>query len=780
MKKYLFILILTLAFITPSYAEDINGYDFAVTPADLEDGHFFRSPVGALVDPEVRTTTPVDYSSVDDSADSHGISSMRPLKEGEMPFFKQVRVYLTNKTRKIMHYDAPEPNPYAETETDENGEVKVSKSSKKPFGEKLKFWKKKKAQTPNSSNITAEEGSIVESIQSEISEKSNTEETLSLESGISTHVTQKELTLDADNVNFDEETGDMVATGRPLLYVPPQKATVIADKMIYNQDSNTMKGIGNVVVIKDGMPTTADYAEVNMNEETMMMDNMKTHSDIAIIDAEKGVQQNDTLIFTNGNIHSDESRIFRMESRMIGPNFSGMIVNDEDKGLFFGDPTGNKITFDADEIIIDAGKNHDKITAKHVKFKRKGKHWFTWPSITAYTDKERNYFEANYPEFGSKHKLGMFVGPGFTFGGPAGSIIKVIPFLNYQKKFGFGGALKYHNKFNYTELGYGSSDQIFFLRGEQRLDDDLYLRYGSNSYMDEWFLGSRMPKYIAELVYDKSYYKPSFLAEGRGLSFSHRLGAGIMQDNDRNYYSEKFNGGITTARFRYMASMTQNLYHYEKPENTFYFDFSFMMQGSAAVYGTGATQFIGRMGPLAHVQYKNWMQDIAYYQTAYQDESPMPRYDAYRYGHSSLRIAEVLRLHKYLSIGWSGMVNLSNDSPNGKLFQENRFVVALGPDDLKVRIGYDFVRQTTSFGFDVAFDTKGTTVNYKRMEIKNPERFGKEDKNTRKLAFSPASLEQPKEQKPIFSFGAPKVKERKVLQHAQVINIEDPDKETVD
>jgi hypothetical protein len=230
-----------------------------------------------------------------------------------------------------------------------------------------------------------------------------------------------------------------------------------------------------------------------------------------------------------------------------------------------------------------------------------------------------------------------------------------------------------------------------------------------------------------------------------------------------------------------MANITQSLYNYSKPENAFYFDFSFFMQGSAAVYGTGATQFIGRMGPLAHVQYKNWMQDIAYYQTAYQDETPLPRYDAYRYGHSSVRIAEVFRLHKYLSVGWSGMVNLSDDSPNCKLFQENRFVVALGPDDLKVRIGYDFVRQTTSFGFDVAFDTKGTTVNYKRMEIKNPERLGKEDKNTRKLAFSPASLETPKEQKPAFQFGAPKVKEKsKVLHYAQVINIEDPDKETVD
>ena len=78
-----------------------------------------------------------------------------------------------------------------------------------------------------------------------------------------------------------------------------------------------------------------------------------------------------------------------------------------------------------------------------------------------------------------------------------------------------------------------------------------------------------------------------------------------------------------------------------------------MMQGSAAVYGTGATQFIGRMGPLAHVQYKNWMQDIAYYQTAYQDESPMPRYDAYRYDEWLGRITSLVYT---IRNGWYGIV----------------------------------------------------------------------------------------------------------------------------
>ena len=195
--------------------------------------------------------------------------------------------------------------------------------------------------------------------------------------------------------------------------------------------------------------------------------------------------------------------------------------------------------------------------------------------MTAYTNKERDYFEANYPEFGTRRKVGMFIGPGFVFGGPGGSVIKAIPFLNYNHKFGFGGALKYMNTYNRTELGYASANEIFFLKGLQRLDDHLYLQYASNSFMDEWFLGRRMPKYMAEVYYDRRYVNKDFLAEGMNLSFRHRVGFGIMEDNDRNFYGEKISStGIATTRMRYMAELNQHLYGYRNEEKRIEFDAS--------------------------------------------------------------------------------------------------------------------------------------------------------------------------------------------------------------
>lgn len=769
MKKYL-IAALVICSISSnrSFAEDIS-----TSPVANVQNAVFQSSLTDLVPDEDGTR----YSGYNDySFDDNG-RSYKEVDPDNMPFFKQMRLTVTNKLMSI---------------GEDNGEDKNKVS---PFT-KMKFWDKKKQNsnlTDSDDGVLKSESELANTIQSETEPDFEIpEDTISLEGGVREQVTEKQMMLDAENISYNEEVGDIIATGRPVMVLPPQKTKIIADKMVYNETSNILKAIGNVVIIRDGMPTLGDYLEVDMNEETMVMDNVDAKTQTMDSIAKKAIQKDGLLILHEGNFHSDESQVYRLASRMIGPRFHNMIIDEDAKSLFFGDPSGNNLRFDIGALYIDARKNHDVIKAKDIKIYHKDKYLFSWPSLTAYTNKQRDYFEGNYPEFGSRRKLGMFIGPGFVFGGPAGSVIKVIPFLNYNHKFGFGGALKYHNTYNTTELGYGSASDIFFMRGYQRLDDNLFLQYSANSYMDEWFLGARMPKYMAEVYYDKKFLNKDFLAPGKDLQFRHRFGIGIMEDNDRNFYGERINSnGISTTRTRYMAELRQSLYNYTNEEQRIAFDFSVAMQGSAAVYGTGDTQFIARFGPRFHIQYKNWMQDVGYFIAGYSDNTPLPRYDMYRYGHQSVYLTEAFRINKYLSVGWSGNINLSDDAPNGKMFQENRFIVAFGPDDCKISLGYDFVRQTTYFGFNVAFDTKGTTINYKKMEIKNPERLGQKNKNEeeRKLAFAPAQKAQEQEvankkSSKMPFLGGNKQQDVKpapvVLKYAQVIDIEDPDKETVE
>jgi hypothetical protein len=88
------------------------------------------------------------------------------------------------------------------------------------------------------------------------------------------------------------------------------------------------------------------------------------------------------------------------------------------------------------------------------------------------------------------------------------------------------------------------------------------------------------------------------------------------------------------------------------------------------------------------------------------------------------------------------------------------FFFSIGPDDLKLTLGYDFIRERSYLLFSTALDLKGTQVDYKKMVIKNPDKLAKD--NSEKV--EPIVFNDGKKQKVIRT-------------HAQVIEIEDPDRE---
>lgn len=654
-----------------------------------------------------------------------------------MPMFKKMRIKMTNHFR---------------TKDLKNAE-KVLEQERQ---EHLKLIKNEKIESDvidKELNIKYETPKIDESQQ-----------TIELQGEVKEHVTSNDALLDADNVDFNHETKEIIATGHPVLIFPPQGVTLKADKMVYNRASNILKAYGNVEVIRNDDVVKGDYMQVNMNEENSLMENIDAKKTYLTVQSRSGTSEADKIYLYDGKIVSEESNILNFHTQMIGGNnFNNMMIADDERSSLAQEIGDTAIRIKAKEVYVNAKKEHDVITLKKAKIFY-GKHeLFTMPSFTAHTNKKQEYFEANYPEFGSRTKLGMFIGPGFVFDAPNGAIVKVMPILNYKDKIGFGGAIKYRSGTNMTEAMYGSSNDIFVLRGKQQLDDKLYLQYGANTYLDDWWFGMRMPKYSAELIYRDKTLVPNTIKDGLNTTFEQRASFGYMQDNDLNRYGEDIPiGNIGTTRTRYMAQAVQNIYNFYDKEHLINANLSFVMQGSAALYGTGDTQFVGRVGPRIATQYKHWMQDITYYMSAYQDGTPMPVYDAYRYGHSNVHIREAYRVNKWLTLAWSGSVNLTDDSFNGKLFQENSFIVAFGPDDVKVSIGYDVVRGQTYFGINVLMDTKNSSLEYEKMEIKNPDRLAKNDKKEEKLIDYDGETESAVPLKKMY---------------AEVIDIEDPDRE---
>lgn len=632
---------------------------------------------------------------------------------------------------------------------DENGnEVKVS------FKDKLKnFFKRNKT---DEDDLSAQKTTEVSS-DSEKSEE--TESDLTLSGGVREVIAQKDMILDCEKLDYNDETSEMEAIGNPVMSFPPQNVTIKAKRLTYNTESNIIKAYEDVQIIKDGSSIFGDYVMINLNDESSIVTNMRTGKMNMIINAKDVVASEDTIELQNGSMVGDGHYILRLRSGMIGNRLARPVVDEDEKVYLSKD--GLEVQVKAKDIYVTAKKHHDIVKVEDADIYYKNNYIMRLPSFTAHTNKGQEYFEGNFPEFGSIPRIGMFAGPGFVFDVPNGATAKVIPFLNYKDKWGVGAALKYRSGTNYTEMYYGTANDMFILRGRQFLDDRLYLQYGVNSYLDEWWMGSGMSKYRLEAVYKDATTIPNTLGLGRNARYRQRISAGYMQEADYNRKGEHLGGGqMGTTRLKYMAELSQNLFSFKNPKHHLSGNLAWNMQGSAALYGTGDTQFIARTGPMLHTQYRKWVQDIGYFVSGKHDETPMPKFDIYRYGASTLMLREGLRLNKYLTVTWLASAALTSDTPNNKTFQENAFFFSIGPDDVKFTLGYDFIRERTYFLLNTAIDLKGTQVDYKKMVIKNPESLGK-DKSEDVVPVS-------------FDSGTA-TKQRRT--YAQVIEIEDPDRE---
>lgn len=737
--------------------QDENSKQIITDMEKLQD-NLFMAPVIPL--PEVK----YDIETVEETT---GMERFTATKHG-MPLFKKMRIKMQNFYRTKAHEAELEEQ---KQEAEELKRLQEEENEQDLTIDELTDRNLKKIYNKNEETLTTEtkekkkfsffKKNKKQETVSDKNRESQDENTPDLTGSIQQADVQKEVQLDCDNVQFFEDKNEVEASGNPILYFPPQGITLKADKIVYNTASNIVKAYDNVQIIKDGDTIYGDFIQINMNEETTFLDNMSADKMLMRIRAKNARSEDNKIILEKGDMKASKPYIARFKTRVLGIDVSRMVISEEDRSYL--DETGNsKVSLDASEINVDADKVHNVITLKNADLSYNDKHLVHFDKLKIFTDKNSDYFEANYPEFGSRSNLGAFVGPGFVFKTPFGSTVKLIPFLNYKNEIGVGGALKYRSGTNMTELMYGSSADIFVMRGKQQLDDNLYLQYGANSYVDDWFLGNRMAKYSAELVYNNGKRIKNFLGPKHDLTVKNRLSAGIMEDNDISRYDSKnmTSSGMTTPRFRYMGELGQNLYKYHDEEALKMLSLDLVMQGSVALYGNGDTQVIGRIGPRIHTQYKYWMQDISYFISGYQDNTPMPMFDAYRYGHSNVFIREAVRVNKYLTIAYATSINLSDDAPNKKQWQENAFIFAIGPDDFKINFGYDFIRQNTYFGVNIALDTKNTSVNFDKMVIKDPDKLASKEKEIREITF-----EQQQTSK----------NEKRT--HAKVIEIEDPNRE---
>lgn len=668
-----------LALITPLIISNIAYAEFGYgTTEDFTGEAFFNTPL------------PINY---ENKTKNHGLGKTQPP-------LKKLRLTIQNSLKHRNDIN----NELAPTYEDiYKGEVETSEYASKEIKENF------------DDEIISPDG--FEADDSAIQEQEKKRRFFKKKEKKSENKNTEEIILNCQNVDYDSKNYLMHATGDVSIKFVKQGTTVIADIITFDRANNTVKAEGNVKILKGNQVITGDYIFADLNEENALIDNPLTTSTTVEVKSEKGYVYNDKIVQENGSMNvSGTFPIFFISTRRT-PQTHRMLTP-EDKTLT-EDMENGLIKFKAKEIKITQNDKLEIITLKRPRIFKNDKLIFKTPSAKLYTNKNLEFAETNHWEIGAYRGLGMYAGPGFALGFPQGAALKVMPIVNYKSGFGFGAYGRFSNATNHTIAAYGSAAEKFVLYGKQELDDNLFLQYAVNGYMDEWFMGRRRPKYGTGLVYKKAFSSDNFLYKNHLSTFTHRLEAGYYNDLDFDRHFEKLSGSdFGTTRFRYMAQGTQNLYNYKNEDKLTNLSLDVITQLSAAIYGSGQTQVVARVAPNLHLQYRRWMQDLGFYVSAYDDNTPMPVFDAYRYGKQALYIREYFRICKLLTVAWFGNANLTNDSPNGKIFQENTFYLSIGPDDLKFNIGYDFVRENLYAGFLVNMDAKGTKVEYEKFEIK--------------------------------------------------------------
>ena len=550
-------------------------------------------------------------------------------------------------------------------------------------------------------------------------------------------ISASNINIYCDNMEYFEDRKEIVATGSPKVVFTDSNSVMYADKIIFNHDLNYIEGIDNVRMTKDDNVMDGDYTKVDLNYKNAMIDKPIINNYMVKVVAKRGEMTTDSLEAYDGVATAKQNYEKRVYSAQYA-SFFPLEINEGMYRKFYPKDyryRGSKYHIKTKEIKVNSTDGHDTLVFKNADIYAGKILLMKGADMSLSTDKDQSFVETTLPEVGTMRNVGAYFGPGFVINTPFSSTLKLAPLVTLDGgKFGIGVLARLRHKRNNTQLMYSTAANKFVLRGRQQFgDSDFYAEYAANSYMSDWFLGSNISKYLAQIAYQKRYVFPDI-----GMTVQHRATAGYLTDQY---------GNTGTARFRYQGMLSKNILEYRNFDRKMYAALDFVTQGVMGVYGTGDTLGVFRVGPSIRTQYRGWGQRIAYYQSAKGGGSPLKFTDDYRYGNSTLQIIETLRLNKYITLGYYAALNLQNNDPTTKnMFSESRVMVSFGPEDAKISIGYDMIRQSTMLHYTALIGSKNQDISFKKFSIKNPDKVAKSKNKKKKRKFFWESTDTPNEQ----------------------------------
>ena len=505
--------------------------------------------------------------------------------------------------------------------------------------------------------------------------------------------------IKSDRVDYFQDKNQFVATGHVIITLENDGTIIKSDRVIYDRNIEEIISEKNVEIIKNGNIVYGDYAKFDLKTNSGLIKSPDTCMREIKINATTAKVYPGHTDLLKGKATIDKKDLMIMLS-------TGAVGSGRNKNIFQEKP-GAKSRFHynikAKEVVVKPLKDRNIITLKNATITINKYPVAKIPSLLLNSSKESNRVETTLPEFGTLPALGGYFGYGYVFNLPKGSTLKALPLFTFGQgkgsNAGFGGMARFMSATNKTEVFYSTLKNKLLFRGEQEfLSPKTKIQYGGKSYIENGFFGRQRAGYLAEIV-DKRDFISAY-----NLNFSLRSSAGFLKNNKGNY---------STGRFQLQGNLGNiaPFWHYKE-----YLNGGVGSNFAVVAYGSGDTYGVARIGPTLFGDIGPLSYWTAYYQGAICGATPF-LFDKYIYGKSNVMFRTTTKVSNYLTVGYEASLNLTRDNWQKKKVVENELFFWAGPEDLKLKVGYDVERARTLFGFDMLIGSKTSALDFDKLRI---------------------------------------------------------------
>ncbi len=563
-------------------------------------------------------------------------------------------------------------------------------------------------------------------------------------------------------LEYDTEKNIYTATGSVHVIVSDQGTELIADKVIYNPETELMEAEGNVIIDNRGDRTYGTYAKIDLtrksaliNDPITRLDEIRVKAKQAFVDPDYIQLENGKLvippkgavkkrIYTPEDFGEDDLASLAMSNPLLKetPYENKLVTQELDMG-WDKDKSGwrSKFQLHAEEIQVQQNEDgFNDINLVNPKFKF-GKftlarlHQMDLSNDTATGDVEYQGPDIGVdPDYG-----GLYFGPGWDFRLGKGTV-RFSPIMSYgtgsrRKRrgqeiedtsgLGYGALLNYVSHSTKVRAGYNHKIGTPNLFARKKIfSGKTRLIAAANEDYNQGFLGWERPKYIAQIADERN------LVNNEKVMIRSFTSLGVAHDeffptNDEDFFVETPDSEPTTAARIQLQAEIRNI----KPLLQIGDTKRFLRVGASgqiatAGYSTGDLVGVVRAGPNVLLKLGDRFTSYnRYFYAATAGETPFV-FDTYYRGRNSALSVNQYRINKYVTVGLRNRLSLSRDNSQNALFTGSSLFMLIGPDDVKFNLTYDFIRQRSSFGISYIPGNKRKTIHYDTMKIHQPIDYG--------------------------------------------------------